>query len=150
MRRTVGKAKTIHSYVCTVYIRYIQQANYHTYGHIRCTCTVIAKPEQQPLTWYIGNVRHTTNTLKLCRLCYNNCLSFELLWTGRANEVVSLVLYNNCRLLNFFGQTANEVVPLVLYNNCRLLICFGQTANEVVPLVLQQLPSFDLLWTDSQ
>ena len=63
---------------------------------------------------------------------------------------MSLVLYNNCRLLNFFGQTANEVVPLVLYNNCRLFICFGQTANEVVPLVLQQLPSFDLLWTDSQ
>jgi hypothetical protein len=31
-------------YVYTVYIRYFKQGNHHTYGHIRCVCTVLANP----------------------------------------------------------------------------------------------------------
>jgi len=42
----VGLARTIHIYVCTVYIRCFRQRNHHTYGHIRCAYTVLANPRQ--------------------------------------------------------------------------------------------------------
>jgi len=43
--KCVGLAKTIHTYVYTVYIRYFEQGNHHTYGHIRCPYTVLANPK---------------------------------------------------------------------------------------------------------
>ena len=43
-RSWLGLAKTIHTYVYTVYIRHFWQGNYHTYGHIRCTYAVLANP----------------------------------------------------------------------------------------------------------
>jgi len=33
-----------------VYVRYFWQKNYHTYGHIRCKCTVLANPTRTPIT----------------------------------------------------------------------------------------------------
>jgi len=42
--KCVGLARTIHTYVCTVHIRYFKQGNHHTYGHIRCAYTVLANP----------------------------------------------------------------------------------------------------------
>ena len=41
----VGLAKTIHTYVYTVHIRYFSQEHYHAYGHIWCTYTVQANPK---------------------------------------------------------------------------------------------------------
>jgi hypothetical protein len=40
----VELATTIHAYVFTMYIWYFWQGNCHTYGHIRCTYTVLANP----------------------------------------------------------------------------------------------------------
>jgi len=50
----LGLAQTIHAYAYTVYVRYFWQGNYHTYGHIRCTYTVLANPTYGT---------HTTGTL---------------------------------------------------------------------------------------
>ena len=40
----VELARTIHTYVYTVYIRHFWQGNHHIYGHIRCVYTVLANP----------------------------------------------------------------------------------------------------------
>jgi hypothetical protein len=45
----------IRRYVYTVYIRYFNLGNHHTYGHIRCVYTVLANPkhalfENSPMT----------------------------------------------------------------------------------------------------
>jgi hypothetical protein len=43
----LGLAKTIHTYVYTMYVQYFWQGNYHTYGHIRCTYMVLANPRDK-------------------------------------------------------------------------------------------------------
>jgi hypothetical protein len=52
-RSWLGLAKTIHTYVYTVYIRYFWQGNHHTYGHIRCAYTVLSNPSHGPLQPHI-------------------------------------------------------------------------------------------------
>ena len=38
----VRLARNIHLLVYTVHIWYFWQGNHHTYGHVRCVCTVLA------------------------------------------------------------------------------------------------------------
>jgi hypothetical protein len=40
----LGVAKTMHTYVFMVYVRYFWQGNHQIYGHIQCTYTVQANP----------------------------------------------------------------------------------------------------------
>jgi len=44
----LGWARTIYSYVFMVQIRYFEQGNYNTYGHIRCVYTVLVNPMHFP------------------------------------------------------------------------------------------------------
>jgi hypothetical protein len=53
----------MHTYAYTVYVRYFRQGNYHTYGHIRCTYTVLANPTHLPSLCGSGHTLCSWQTL---------------------------------------------------------------------------------------